>query len=128
MKLALLFPVHLRKVLEGLDEMEDLEEIRIRIGQPLFLYTGQKEFFLVCQNGNYSLQERISCGLQEKVYHTTEKDLREMLNYISNYSLYAYTEELKNGFITIKGGHRIGVAGTVVYQDGKEGRQIKEER
>ena len=46
MKLALLFPVYLRETLNSLDEMEDLEEIRIRIGQPLFLYAGQKELFL----------------------------------------------------------------------------------
>ena len=42
-----------------------------------------------------------------------------MLNYISNYSLYAYKEEIKQGYITIEGGHRVGVAGQTVLVDGK---------
>ena len=45
--------------------------------------------------------------------------LREMLNYISDYSLYAYSEEVKEGYLTIEGGHRIGMAGQVVKKDGK---------
>ena len=46
-------------------------------------------------------------------------DLAEMLNYISNYSLYAYSEEIKQGYITIEGGHRIGIAGGAVLEHGK---------
>ena len=42
-----------------------------------------------------------------------------MLNYISDYSLYAYSEEVKEGYLTIEGGHRIGMAGQVVKKDGK---------
>lgn len=53
------------------------------------------------------------------LYHASEADLREMLNYISNYSLYAYKEEIKQGYITIEGGHRVGVAGQTVLVDGK---------
>ena len=49
----------------------------------------------------------------------TPEDLREMLNYISDYSLYAYSEEVKEGYLTIEGGHRIGMAGQVVKKDGK---------
>ena len=36
-----------------------------------------------------------------------------MLSYISEYSLYAYQEELRQGYITIEGGHRIGIAGEI---------------
>lgn len=41
----------------------------------------------------------------------TERIIRETLDYVSNYSLYAYENELRQGFITIEGGHRIGMAG-----------------
>ena len=34
---------------------------------------------------------------------------------ISNYSVYAFEEEIKNGFITLKGGHRVGLGGKVLY-------------
>ena len=39
----------------------------------------------------------------------TPEDLREMLNYISDYSLYAYSEEVKEGYLTIEGGHRLSL-------------------
>ena len=42
-----------------------------------------------------------------------------MLDYISNYSLYAYQEEVKQGYITIEGGHRIGLIGQAVMEQGK---------
>lgn len=118
MKLVLLFPLHLREALQRVDTLEQLEEIRVRIGQPLFFYVQNQEFLLAKKGGSYVLLES-KRAFGEQIYHVTEQDLREMQNYISNYSLYAYQEELKNGFITIEGGHRIGVAGTTVKKDGQ---------
>ena len=51
--------------------------------------------------------------------YVTELQVRETLDYISNYSLYAYENELKQGFITIKGGHRVGMAGQVLIENGR---------
>ena len=42
-----------------------------------------------------------------------------MLEYISNYSLYAYEQEMKQGFITIEGGHRVGMTGQAIIENGK---------
>ena len=55
----------------------------------------------------------------KEVYRMTEQDLLEMQNYISDYSLYAWQEELRNGFLTIQGGHRIGLAGGTTSQNGQ---------
>ena len=41
----------------------------------------------------------------------TEADMWELLNYLTGYSLYAYEDEIRQGYFTIPGGHRIGVAG-----------------
>lgn len=78
---------------------EQLQEIRLRIGCPLILNISGKEYIL-------SL-------------YVTELQVRETLDYISNYSLYAYENELKQGFITIKGGHRVGMAGQVLIENGR---------
>lgn len=43
----------------------------------------------------------------------------ETLNRLLNYSYYAYEEELSKGYITIEGGHRVGLCGTVTMKDGK---------
>ena len=122
MRLELLFPIHLRETMKNVVELPDLEEIRVRIGQPIFIYMRQKELVLV-QNGWQTLNDAFRDGMEqnvyEKAYHITEQDLLEMQNYISNYSLYAWQEELRNGFLTIQGGHRIGLAGGTTNQDGR---------
>ena len=49
--------------------------------------------------------------------------LREMLNYLTGYSLYALEEEMKQGFFTIEGGHRVGLCGHMSYHDGGGGNR-----
>lgn len=49
----------------------------------------------------------------------TDADIKEMLGYISNYSLYAYENEMRQGYITIEGGHRIGLCGQVIVEKGQ---------
>ena len=91
-------------------------EIRVRVGSPLeFIYGGESRY-LPEHKGVCILPS--ACGY-ESGYRMTPEDLREMLNYISDYSLYAYSEEVKEGYLTIEGGHRIGMAGQVVKKDGK---------
>lgn len=83
------------------EDFADAEEIRLRVGQPLeILYAGEKSK---------------SFGRLE------ENHLKEMLNYLCGYSVYAIEEELKQGFFTVEGGHRIGVVGHTSYQ--KRGRE-----
>ncbi len=76
-----------------------IQEFRLRIGQPLtVLYHNREMVFPTI------------------VQH---QELKETLDYVSNYSLYAYENELKQGFITIEGGHRVGMAGQVLLEHGK---------
>ncbi|GAB5616164.1 stage III sporulation protein AA [Faecalimonas canis] len=75
-----------------------LQEIRLRTGKPLtVLYRGKEKLLTKVE----------------------QEDIRETLEYISNYSLYAYENEMRQGFITIEGGHRVGMAGKVVMEEGK---------
>lgn len=59
----------------------------------------------------------LSGGLDDPIPVTKEM-IREMLEYISSYSFYAFEEEIRQGFITIPGGHRIGLAGRAVTEGG----------
>ena len=52
-------------------------------------------------------------------YIVTKEDIKEMLQYVSNYSLYAYEQEMRQGFITIEGGHRVGMTGQAIIENGK---------
>ncbi|OKO91175.1 stage III sporulation protein AA [Geobacillus proteiniphilus] len=76
-----------------------IEEIRIRVSRPLE----------VIVDGTARLLP----------YEVTKEDGVHLLNKLSHYSIYAVEEELKRGFMTIEGGHRVGLAGKVVTEGGK---------
>ncbi len=100
--------VELRRIFERNLIDSKIYEIRLRVGQPLMVDTQEGEFF-VSEEG---LASHIG-----QAYIVREKDIKETLEYISNYSPYAYEEELKNGYITISGGNRIGVCGKAVLDN-----------
>lgn len=79
--------------------LEELEEIRIRVLKPVELIAKGSPKFLS--------------------YRTTYEDCLTILNKMSQYSIYTLEEELKRGYITISGGHRIGLAGKVITESGK---------
>ncbi len=86
----------------------EIQEIRIRTGSPLII---------VCEGKEYLVGEDGSLGVnRNNSYEITQREIRETMEYISNYSLYAFEEELKQGFITIQGGHRVGVAGKIILE------------
>ncbi|MCU6748168.1 stage III sporulation protein AA [Faecalicatena acetigenes] len=95
-----------RQILEE-EKMEFtyLQEIRLRIGQPLRMI--------------YDNEEKTLPIRSEQKYIVTKEAIRETMEYISHYSLYAYENELKQGFLTIEGGHRAGVTGKVIVEQGK---------
>ena len=52
-------------------------------------------------------------------YVTNNTELEDVFKKFCNLSVYAYLDEIRKGFLTIKGGHRIGVCGTAVLRDNK---------
>ena len=111
--LKVLFPVHIRKKIKNNLWLNDLEEIRIRTGQPIELAYSGKTRYLTDMDGEMCACVRESVQNARACYRITGADIAEMLSYISEYSLYAYQEELRQGYITIEGGHRVGIAGEI---------------
>ena len=111
--LKVLFPVHIRKKIKNNLWLNDLEEIRIRAGQPIELAYSGKTRYLTDMDGEMCACVRESVQNARACYRITGADIAEMLSYISEYSLYAYQEELRQGYITIEGGHRVGIAGEI---------------
>lgn len=102
----------LRKLLDGIHiNYEQLQELRLRVNAPFAIIYCGKEFF-VTEHG--TLEQDCQAG-----YVVTANDLKETLEYISSFSLYAYEDEIRQGFITVQGGHRIGLAGKVIMEDRK---------
>ncbi|MBP2642279.1 MAG: stage sporulation protein [Firmicutes bacterium] len=86
-------------------------ELRIRTDRPLELITLSGSQFITVGG-----KETCSKGT---AYHCCRGDLEQTLQLISRNSLYAFEEELKMGFLTITGGHRIGLAGQAILQNGQ---------
>ncbi len=130
--LEMLFPLRLRASLAAIPWKDGLEEVRVRVGQPLEFSYGGGRRYLAGEGGTCRMVrekelqgERVwaangGTGREASgLYRAGSRDIAEMLNYISNYSLYAYREEVKQGFITIRGGHRIGICGGAVVEGGR---------
>ena len=99
----------LRRYMEKLDiDYRLLQEIRIRADAPLMVVYHGKEYF-VGRSGCLTTDP-------EAPLMAERQDVKETMERISNYSMYAFEEELKQGFITIQGGHRVGVAGKIVLE------------
>src|SRR3954453_23950389 len=79
--------------------MKEIEEIRVRVNRPLEIAASGVAKFLP--------------------YTVQSEDADHLLNKISHYSIYALEEELKRGYITIEGGHRVGLAGKVILEEGR---------
>ena len=95
MEITEYLPVDFRTQMEA-ETLCGAEEIRLRVGQPLeILYADEKE---------------------KEIGLLTEAHMREVLNYLSGYSVYALEEELRQGYFTLEGGHRIGVSGRASYE------------
>lgn len=92
-------PPDIRNFLLRVDA-EHLEEIRLRVGFPVGIVTDGKE--------------SLTSGPV-----VTQETVQHVLSASSEASLYAVNESLKEGFLTITGGHRIGVCGQVVMECGQ---------
>lgn len=95
--LLAIVPQRLRLEVEKLGR-ETMEELHLRIGQPVELI----------------------CGATSRLLNTkaTREDIRFVINTASRYSPWSATTVSK-GYLTAAGGHRIGMCGECVIQDGQ---------
>ncbi len=91
-------PLEIKNLIGGLGNTDSLTEIRLRVGKNIYLYYGLKEYILP--------------------YIVSKVDLINILKNISSNSIYSVQQEINNGFVTITGGHRIGVVGEIILKDG----------
>jgi len=86
----------------------DLEELRIRAGFPLMAVFSGYDCY-IAPDGR----------LTDNPHHALKvspEELNNLFYLLCEHSVYAYQEDIKRGFITLRGGHRAGICGTVVYQ------------
>jgi len=92
-------PMNISSLIKDVLYKKSIQEIRFRSEKPIIINTFEEEIIVP--------------------YVSKIEDIKNIITKISNYSLYAYEEEIKQGYITIKGGHRIGIAGECVMVNGE---------
>jgi len=88
-----------------------LEEIRIREGRPLEIVYGGRHAFPDAGGR--------PAAIPADAYHPGHEECIRLLDLLTKHSLYSYEEELRRGYITIAGGHRIGLAGRAILEGGR---------
>lgn len=99
----------IRRMLEQLpaDIKDAAQEIRLRAEKPVAICCGAKLYFLR-QDGSPAKE---SSG----VFRTVSKqELQDTVRGLCSCSVYSFQNELKQGYLTIQGGHRVGICGTAV--------------
>ena len=81
------------------EQPEKVQEIRMRVGKPIIFVADNTE------------------SVTRKIVERDE--FTKVLDYFCKYSLYAFENEIRQGFITIEGGHRVGISGQVLMEQGE---------
>lgn len=92
------FPSSLVQAMDNIN-FEKVEEIRIRVNKPVIVRLGQNEIVMK--------------------YEVNQNEILNILQAFCNNSIYSYQNQICGGFLTIPGGHRVGVGGSVVIKDGR---------
>ena len=99
------FPQSLGKKIEETIKAENefskmyLEEIRVRVARPVILKIRGEE--------------------KQIDYIPTKENILEIIQHVCDNSIYSFQNQICQGFITIPGGHRVGIVGNVVIKEGK---------
>lgn len=113
-----LFPLEQRPLWrKAVRELEGLQEIRLRVERPVILYGAGREYFL---DSGGALTER-----REDAFCMDRQALEAVLKTACQDSLYAFEDGIKQGFLTVAGGHRIGISGQTVLDEQGRIRTIK---
>lgn len=89
---------------------DELQEIRIRAGSALSVSLSGKNWFVTPEGG---LQEETTGALR-----VTWEMVQSCVEFMSSSSLYAFENEIQSGYITVEGGHRIGMVGKAIVKNG----------
>lgn len=110
-KLILYFSDKIRSALEKVSIKDQIQEIRLRAEKPLSVTSFGKELFIT-ENGGISSSPSIGLA-------AGKRDVEYSFKAVCEYSVHSFQKELSQGYITLPGGHRVGLCGSAVIKDGK---------
>ena len=89
-----------------LRDVADIRELRLSAACPFIVRTRDRERYIDRQ-GQW-------CNTLENAAILTREQIESIFLHICKYSIYAYEDEIRKGYLSVEGGHRIGLTGHVV--------------
>lgn len=96
------------------DVKKHVQEIRLRVNRPVCICCAGGTYFL-------NLGGRLTCRPVSESLVAEPQDMEESFRNLCSYSIYSHENEIRNGYITLSGGHRAGICGTAVLQSSSIG-------
>lgn len=112
MDLQGLWPPRIARALSMLpiETLESVDEIRVRCRRPLMICCHTGDLFIQ-NNGQTSKNPENSLLVMQE-------EIQSIFQAACQHSVYAYEEEMRQGFLTLKGGYRLGLAGRLTVRRG----------
>lgn len=100
----------IKKILQNQSDeiLNTVYEIRLRINCPILLKCSTGDFFI-----SYG---KISKSYTDDFYKINKSDINTTIAALTSNSIHAYEKEIEKGFLTIEGGHRVGLSGDCLYE------------
>lgn len=112
-----LFPLSFRRFFLHIN-WDVVTEIRMRADRPVIIYESENERFIT-EAGNCTKHA-------EKGICFSQKQLEQIVSYLCGHSVYAYEDEIKQGYFSLEGGHRVGLTGQVILNQDQSIRTIRQ--
>ena len=105
--------INLREIIKNISK-EDLhiEEIRLRSLKPLIINSRNKDYFYNSKLNKLDLNV-------DNSYIVSKDDIEQTFQIMCKYSIHSFIDDIKKGFITLRGGHRVGIVGKTIIEDGQ---------
>ncbi|MDD2955215.1 MAG: stage III sporulation protein AA [Oscillospiraceae bacterium] len=104
-------PIAERLAILPVEIQKQVREIRLRLQGPVHLSLGGRELFLTEQG-------KLTASPKDGIMQVTRELLSAAFRMICGYSIHTHQNEIREGFVTLRGGHRAGICGTRVAGEG----------
>lgn len=94
-----IYQIFLNLFTENIKIKDEIQEIRIRANRPIIIKLRERDLILQ--------------------YEVMQNEILQIVERLCENSIYAYKNQICEGFITIKGGHRVGLTGSCVIENNK---------
>lgn len=107
-------PKRIRELLLNISPslLNELTEIRLRANGPMLLVSPERNFYI-------TVGGKPTYMPSAHLFSVTQHEIQDIVTHVCGYSVHSHQEDFKNGYLILTGGHRVGLCGTAVTENGK---------